>query len=1547
MNREDIEEQVSEVEGIAVIGLDGRFPQAKNIEEFWQNLSAGKESITFLSEEQMRQSGIASELQSDPNYVAASGKLEDADLFDAAFFGYSPREAELMDPQQRVFLECAWSALEQAGYASTRYEGLIGVYASASRNAYLWFNLLSRPDILEKRSDHELLLGNEQEFLATRVSYKLDLKGPGVTIQTACSSSLVAIHTACQSLLSYQCDMALAGGVAVGVPQKAGHIYEEEGPLSPDGHCRAFDAQAGGTVASNGVGVVVLKRLSDALAEGDTIHAVIRGSAVTNDGANKIGFTAPGVDGQADAIVAAQALADVHPETITYIEAHGTGTILGDPIEVAALTQAFRLKTEKKNFCALGSVKSNIGHLDSAAGVTGLIKTVLSLEHQQLLPNINFTAPNPKIDFRNSPFYVNTQLQPWHTHGFPRRAGVSSFGLGGTNAHVVVEEAPVRETSEPSRPYQLFVLSAKTKTALDTASQNLARHLRQHTEQPLADIAYTYQIGRETFPHRRMVVGTSAQDVASMLELPDHAPVFTGVQEAAHRSVVFMFPGGGTQYADMARQLYELEPVFREQIDHLAKLLYRLLDLDIRLLLYPEPREKELVAQRLKKPSLCLPAIFMTEYALARLWMSWGIQPQAMIGHSLGEYVAACLAGVFSVEDALALVTLRGQLAEQLPDGAMLSLLLSEQETKELLSLDERLSLAVVNGPSQCVVSGPVDAIDMLEARLTEQQAEYRRIAVSGAGHSTLIEPILDQFTTFLKNIPMHPPQIPYMSNLHGTWITAEEACDPLYWARHFRFTVRFKDSIAELMQEPGRVFLEVGPGQSLSSLVRSQLDVRQGHVVLHSLRRARDQEPDLYHFLTTLGHLWMADVPIDWQAFYAHERRQRIPLPTYPFERQRFWIEPQGQVRPQAQDTINRGMKNPDIGQWFYTPSWKRKAVDPLPESASKARWLILLDKTQPLGLSLVEQLRRETDKVLTVFPGERFAQIDENTYSIAPNNIQDYEQLCQHLRARDVVPQKIVSLWSVFSLPEKHTQDWMAERCFYHLLFLAQALDKAEVTQPLQLYVISNESQEVLGNEHLTPEKALSLGPCRVIPQEYSHISARAIDIVLPQQGTHDFVRQQLLSELQAEADESVVAYRGRYRWVQDFEPVRLARQEQTWPLRQEGVYLLTGGLGGVALAIGEYLAEAVQARLILLGRSSFPDRTLWEEWLNTHDEQDRTSTKIRQLQMLEQKGASVLVVSADVVNEQQMRSVIDEVEHTFGALHGVIHSAAIAGEGVILGKTCEKAASILAPKVQGTRVLEAILKDRQIDFLVLCSSLTAISGGVGQLEYCAANNFLDSFAHYWSATYASRAISIGWGDVWQVGGVVDTLQSGVVPHELRAMREEAIAQGISPQEGFEAFSYLLLNQTPAQMIVSSRDLDTAIHDPLNQFTRERFMEEVEKFQRDASMHERPNLLTRYVAPETELQERVVQIWQEVLGIEPIGIDDNFFELGGHSLLGIRLMSRLRAAFDVKLAIRLLFETPTVASLALVIEEALLAEIEQLSDEQAENLVKLEMER
>jgi amino acid adenylation domain-containing protein len=874
---------------IAIIGMSGRFPGAATIDEFWQNIRDGVESISFFSDEELIASCTEAATLKQPNYVKASGVLSDIELFDANFFDISPREAQITDPQHRLFLECAWESLESAGYALQAGNQIIGVYAGVSMNTYLVNNLYSNSDALE--DSYSLLIGNDKDFLPTRVSYKLNLRGPSITVQTACSTSLVAVHLACQSLLNGECDMALAGGVSISLPQKTGYWYQEGMINSPDGHCRAFDANAKGTVGGNGVGVVVLKRLEQALADGDPVHAVIKGSAVNNDGFLKVGYTAPSVEGQTAVISEAQAIAGIDTETISYIEAHGTGTELGDPIEITALTKAFRASTEKKGFCAIGSLKTNIGHTDAAAGVAGLIKTVLALKHQLLPPSLHFEQPNPQIDFAKSPFYVNRTLSEWKSNGIPRRAGVSSFGIGGTNAHVILEEAPALESSEPSRPWQLLVLSAKTPSALDTMTTNLANYLAQHPDINLADVAYTLHCGRQSFKQRRMLVCQKTQEAMTALRTGNPESVFTSLQSIENRAVVFMFSGQGAQYVNMGYELYQTEPLFREQVDHCSDYLKAHLGLELRQILYPSQEHKTEATQQINQTAITQTALFVVEYALAKLWMSYGIQPEAMIGHSIGEYVAACLADVFSLEDALSLVAARGQMMQALPFGAMLAVLLPESAVQPLLH--NGLSLAAINHPERCVVSGATEAVESLQNQLTQQGVECRRLQTSHAFHSDMMAPIVAAFTERVKQVKLNAPHIPYVSNVTGTWITSAEATDPNYWAIHLRQTVRFASGLQTVLEDSARILLEVGPGRTLSTLAKQHPNKVAEHLVLSSLRHPQDNPSDVAFLLNTLGQLWLAGGSVDWSGFYTNERRQRLPLPTYPFERQRYWIEP------------------------------------------------------------------------------------------------------------------------------------------------------------------------------------------------------------------------------------------------------------------------------------------------------------------------------------------------------------------------------------------------------------------------------------------------------------------------------------------------------------------------------------------------------------------------------------------------------------------------------------------------------------------------------
>jgi acyl transferase domain-containing protein/SAM-dependent methyltransferase len=1498
---------------IAIIGMACRFPGAHDPDTFWANLRDGVESIARLSNDELRASGVDPAEYTNPSYVKAAPILNDVEFFDPAFFGYSPLEAEIMDPQQRIFLECAWESLEYAGYNPETYKHPIGVFAGSRTNTYV-FNVVSNQALFKSLGVFQVSIGNDLASLATGVSYKLNLRGPSYAVHTACSTALVAVHLACQSLLIDECRMALAGGVAVNVPHRVGYLYDQGGILSPDGHCRAFDAQAQGTIFGSGAGVVVLKRLEDALADSDTIHAIIKGSATNNDGSVKATFTAPSVEGQARVILDALTTAEVTPESISYVEAHATGTPLGDPIEVRALTKAFRTGTAKNGFCAVGSVKANVGHLDAAAGMPALIKTVLALKHRQIPPTPHFEAPNPKIDFANSPFYVNAALAPWTTNGAPRRKGISSFGFGGTNAHLILEEAGEPEPTDPSRPWQLLVVSARSAAALEQATDNLARQLRQHPDSDLADVAYTLQVGRKAFSYRRTLVCNDRDSAIAALESRDPQRLLTDTPPSGDRPVVFMFGGQGAQYVNMARTLYDEAPLFRTTVDHCCDILTPHLGRDLRAVLFPPDQQREAAVELLNQTAFAQPALFVIEYALAQLWMSWGIQPQALIGHSLGEYVAACLADVLLLEDALMLVAARGRLMQQLPAGAMLAIPLPEDEIYPLLSPE--LSLAAINGPSQCVVSGPSVAIEALEQRLAEQELRSRRLHTSHAFHSAMMDPILAEFTALVRTIKLNPPRRSYISNLTGTWMTPEDATDPEYWARHLRQAVRFAAGIAELASDSSRVLLEVGPGTTLSTFARLQHNAQS---VVASLRHPSDRRTDWEILLTAVGRLWLAGVRIDWPGVWGEEQRRRIPLPTYPFERQRYWIDPAQLAAPMSNRSTGPD-KKPDIDDWFYVPVWKQvhlpAAPEPAVETERAERWLIFCD-AWGAGARIAAYLQQHGRNVITVHSGERFDQMHEGAFVVDPYKRDDVDRLISELCARNQAPEKILYLWSMTASPAARSELLGKEETFYlnfcSLLFLAQAIGK-QAMAATQLTVLSNNLQSVLRDEALNPEQALIVGPCKVIPKEYPGIACHSIDI--DTQASNAFEDQaaieQLIKECASQADEPFVAYRGANRWVQTFEPTRIEGSIPRTRLRERGVYLITGGLGGIGLTLAQYLAQAVHARLVLIGRSRLPERSEWSQWLTNHGEDDEISIKIRKVQVIEDTGGEVLVCSADVTNQEQMRSVVEQANAHFGGIHGVIHAAGLAGGGMIQLKTPEAAKKVIEPKLRGLHVIESVLQHTQADFIVLCSSIGSILGEFGQVDYCAANAFLDAFAQYKHATGDQTIISINWDD-WQDVGISVTTE---VPPELKEWRAGILQKGISTPEGVEVFQRLLSYNLP-QVVVSTRDLQARI-EAVHTFTSDQIQQGIVNIgASDSTTVSQPSNQLSTVS-RGELERTVANIWQKVLGVPHVGIHDNFFDLGGNSLSGMQLLSEIKRVLNVQLAPVALFAAPTVSAIA-----------------------------
>lgn len=1516
MNHADIHPSGAELEDessidIAVIGMAGRFPGADNTEALWRNLRDGVESIRHFSDEELIARGVPAETLSDPLYVRASACIEGADRFDAAFFGYTPREAADTDPQHRIFLETAWEALERAGYHGADYPGPIGIYAGTGVNTYMLSNLLGGGRFGDMRDIsllQGLMNGNNKDSMVTTASYKLDLHGPGIAVQTACSTSLVAVHVACRALLNHETDMALAGGAWVNLLHENGYRYQPGAILSSDGRCRPFDAKAGGTVIGSGVGIVVLKRLADAQADGDTIHAVIKGSAVNNDGAAKIGYTAPSVEGQTEVIMAAHAIAGVTPDSIGYVEAHGTGTTLGDPIEIAALTQAFRSGTERSGYCGVGSVKSNLGHLDSAAGVTGLIKAVLALEHRAIPPSLHFESPNPNIDFENSPFYVNAKLKEWPAGAAPRRAGVSSFGIGGTNAHVVLEEAPPAPLSSPSRAWQLLPVSARTETALNAAVTRLVEHLRAHPETPLADAAYTLQTGRKRFAHRAVSVCRDSEDAVSVLATRD------ALRFAAQRctsdapTVAFMFSGQGSQYVGMAEELYRDEPVFRDALDRCLALLAPRLDADLLSLIFAAADARNEAAAKLAQTALTQPALFAVEYSLAQLWQSWGIRPQAMIGHSIGEYVAACLAGVFSLEDALALVALRGRMLQAMPGGAMCMVMLSEAAVQPYLK--DGCDLAAVNGAELCVLSGPQAAIEAAESALTAQGVSCQRLHVSHAFHSAMMEPMRAEFERAVAAVPRNAPQLPFISNVSGTWIQPEEAVDPAYWGRHLRGTVRFADGLNELFSDPDRILLEVGPGETLSTLAQRH-PAGSGRLVVSSLPHPGKAQQAQGHTCLALGKLWLGGTDVDWASYYAGERRRRVPLPTYPFERQSYWVEADPAAVGAAPAASPRG-----VGDWFYVPTWRREPLQAGETKAPDGVVLILADEKDGVAAALRERIGA---KAVIVSAGPAWRRADTTHYVVDCAKAADYQRLLAEIQSEQGAVDAIMHLWTCGLTDEADIRT----RGFDSLLLLAKALEQAGACgsseRPLSLSVVTDGLEDVSGRETLHPAKALLTGPCKVLPQEYPHIVCRSIDIDPADAGNAARLAERLLAEAaQRDRSRNAIAYRGPHRWVQGYQQ-RVLQASRGARLREGGVYLITGGLGGVGLTLASRLAETRRARLALVGRSGLPPREQWQHILEQSSSDDSQRQRIAAVLALEAQGAEVRVLCADVADERAMRDAVADVRWHFGPIHGVVHAAGDVGGGLAASKTEADIERVFAPKVAGTRALMAALSGETLDFVLLCSSLATAAGGLSKIDYVAANAYLDATARLAHRRGDCVVIAAGWDSWRDVGMAADmSMPDGV---------------GIRPCDGADAFVRMLDDAAVPQYVVSTMDL----HSRLLQAQGDLLSQPLEFAAPKTQGHPRPALQNEFVAPENELEHGIAEVWSALLGIDAVGINDNLFELGGDSLLGVQVLSRVRALFDVELHPAEFFRAPTIAGLAAMVEHKLIDEVGALEPEVA----------
>ncbi|GAA3444568.1 type I polyketide synthase [Planomonospora venezuelensis] len=1532
---------------IAVVGMAGRFPGAPDVEAFWRNLRDGVESISFFTEEELLASGVAPDLVRDPAYVPARPVLDDVAGFDAAFFGMSPRMAAITDPQQRAFLEVCWEALEQAGYAAPEHRGRVGVFGGANISTYL---LRQTARLLEgdqqEFTDFEVIMGNDKDALTTTVSYLFGLYGPSVAVQTFCSTSLVAAHLAVQSLRNGECELALAGGVSIRVPDRVGHLYGPGGQESPDGHVRTFDAQAKGSMFGDGAAAVLLKRLPDAIRDGDHIWAVIRGSAMNNDGALKVGYTAPSIVGQARVIADAMADAGVTGDDISYVEAHGTATELGDPIEVAALARAFGA-TGEKGYCPIGSVKTNVGHLDRAAGASGLIKTSLALREGVIPPSLHYTTPNPEIDFEDGPFYVNTELSPWRTRdGRPRIAGLNSLGMGGTNVHMVVEQPPVREDAEPAaHRHHVLPVSARNGEAVEQACDRLGRHLAAEPAVRLADVAYTLQAGRKTFEHRRALV---AGDVAAAAKaLGERTGLLGRVETVQGRQVAFLFDGVGEQYPGLAGDLYRHEPAFRAAFDECLALLGDDLPDLAGLLTGERGGGADLAAllgrggttggatggraAALERTEVVQPALFAVEYALARTLIAWGVTPRLMLGYSLGEYVAATLAGVLSLEDALALVAHRAGLIAGLPAGGMLAVSLPADRLRRRFRLDERgLDVAAVNGPQVTVVAGPGEAVTRLAADLRAAEVPCRPLETTHAFHSRMLEPLSDELTRWVAdNVRLNAPRLPYISNVTGEVADAALVCDPGYWARHMCATVRFADGVGKVLADPELAVVEIGPGQSLGALVRGAgCPPERWPLITHTLPAASDARPGDLALADCLARLWLCGVTVDWDAYHGRTPANggaqdagragesalwtaeavpgRIPLPAYPFQRQRHWIEPPAPRRPaigaaaEPDDIFDAITSLPRLPEdhWLHLPVW-RQSAPPAPAADGPASWLVLT--REGLADTVAESLRATGATVTLARPGDAYTATPDGDHTVRPGNVADLRALLRDLKAAGRPLDRVLHLWAL-----EPGEDTTA-RGLHTLVALARAAGEAGVAA-WSLDVAVSGTQQVIGDEVTHPEGATLTGPCLVIPLEYPGVTTRLIDLPgAPAPG--DLAA--LAAELARPQADRTVALRNGRRWLPDYE--RLPADPRDAPFRDEGVYLITGGLGGIALGLAEHLAREHRAKLVLLARTGLPPAD------GDHDETaKRRAAQVRDLVEL---GAEVEIVVGDVADAADARRAVDAALTRFGALHGVLHAAGVPGMGLMQFKRPEELDAVLAPKIDGTLALAEALRiggpdEVELDFLVLFSSITsATGGGPGQVDYCAANAFLDGYACKLAAT-GRRVVAVDWGEwtwnAWEAG-------LAGYEEELRDFfRRNRARVGIGFADGWRSLRRALASGEP-RVVVSTQDYPTLVRGS-SRFTLEAV---TSPDMGGGDLHPRPELVTSYQEPTGPTEEKVAAIWRESLRLDRVGALDNFFELGGNSLLGVAIVAAVRRAFDLdELPPHILYEAPTVAALSRIVE-------------------------
>jgi phthiocerol/phenolphthiocerol synthesis type-I polyketide synthase E len=1499
-------------DGIAIVGMAGRFPGARDLSEFWKNLCDGTMSLTRLTDDDLLRAGVPQATLDDPRYVKVAALLDDIDQFEPALFGITPREAESMDPQLRAMLEICHDALQDAGYDPYRFSGRIGVYAGAGSNEYLTRHVRGNPRFMELIGEARARIGNHTDYLSTCVSYHLGLRGPSVSSVTACSTSLVTVHMACMALLSNECDLAIAGGVDIPLPAYRGYKPSQgDGLLATDGVVRPYDAQASGTVFGAGAGVVVLKRRSAAVADRDPIHAVITGSAINNDGAAKSGFSAPSEAGQAEVLASALRVADADPASVGYVEGHGTGTPVGDPIEVAALNRVYGRGRREGQDIALGSVKGNVGHLGAASGICGLIKAVYSVREGTIPASLNFSAPNPGLRLDTGPFRIAHRTAQWPQGPGPRRAAVSSFGVGGTNAHLILEQPPTVATGA-TRPYQLLTFSARTPTALTAVEGAFRAHLAGSRPADwageLADIAYTLAEGRPIHAARSVVVAADHADAVRQLSARP-ADRARPIPRGRALRPVFLLPGQGAQYPGMAQSLYAGEPEFAAVLDQCFAVLRESHRLDLKSILFPATAEEIARAgAMLGQTVVTQPALFAVEYALARLLISWGLEPSAMAGHSVGEYVAAALSGVMGADDALRLTADRGLLVQSLPSGCMTAVPLSEDELRPLLPPDA--DLAAVNAPGICVVAGPETAIRELELSLSERNVGTSRLRTSHAFHSRMMVPVLQAFEERVATVRLRAPRIPFVSTVTGDWITADQATSPAYWAGHVRACVRFADAVGLLLADEGYCFAEVGPGHTLSGLVAETAASSTAHPPKHvtavpMLRAARDVGDDRRFLLQSLGQLWASGCSVDWHSFWAREKRGRVHAPTYPYERESFWVKPTHGGPGSASAARDEGP--------LYVPTWSETSPPQATAVDNGSAWVVFAHPDEAVTAELIRLSRAAAGNVVVVSPGGKYARRADSVRTVRPREAADYAKLASAVLETGPERVRLVHAWLLgagSARSELATVRANLDLGLYSLLLAFQEFSRRAAGTALDVSVLTRGMQDVLGDGDVDPAKAAVRGLLKTVPREMPSVTARSIDVGA---GAPESVAAALFRELRSGSTEREVALRGRKRWVSRHSAIRIAEGAgRPTALKEEGVYVITGGLGGLGLELAKELARQVRARVVLVSRSGLPPRATWAS-LAAQPPEQAVRERIRAVLAVEEAGGQVMVCSGDVADESRMRRIRAEVMGAYGQVDGVFHLAGVAGGGLVEVRAQEAAGRVLAPKVLGAYVVDRVFRP---PLLVLYSSIAAVTGDYGQSDYAGANACLDAYAQaQWGA--GRQVVAINWPQ-WTSVGMAARGES--------AMRDMYREGAISPAEAARVLWSVLASGAGPQIVVSPGGL----------LRRERFARRVAAEARRAGASGPADVRepeaglaaryaeTPYAPPRTDVEQRLAALWRRAFGVEHVGLDDDFQELGMNSIAAVRLVGRVSEAFGVQVSLAELFEWRTLRATAEAVQTA-----------------------